>query len=137
MYYTEKSKNNNLTAYAFFKNYFDRITADLDHINKIFNGETEKRPNYKAFYKEKAFCDFYSSIEGSKKIIQDAHKLRNGNPVSHSSASIIENDGTTDDIYRIIENLNMILRRYIVKEQISEKVCSIEEIKRKAICGSD
>ena len=29
MYYTEKAKNNNLTAYAFFKNFFDRITADL------------------------------------------------------------------------------------------------------------
>lgn len=121
MYYTEKSMNNNLTAYAYFKNFFDRVTADLDHINKIFRGVSEKRPNYRGFYKEKAFCDFYKDIEGSTEIIEKAHKLRNENPVSHSSARIIENNSTTIDIYQTIKDLENILHRYILQEEIDSK----------------
>ncbi|MCO4538052.1 hypothetical protein Si100_01866 [Streptococcus infantarius subsp. infantarius] len=123
MYYTEKAKNNNLAAYAYFKNFFDRVTADLDHVNKIFIGESERRPNYKRFFKEKTLCDFYKDINGSAEIIKKAHKLRNGNPVSHSSASIIENSSTTTDIYQTIKDLENILHRYILQEEIDSKCC--------------
>lgn len=121
MYYTEKAKNNNLTAYAYFKNFFDRVTADLDHVNKIFIGESERRPNYNGFFKEKALCDFYKDINGSAEIIKKAHKLRNENPVSHSSARIIENNSTTTDIYQTIKDLENIIHRYILQEEIDSK----------------
>ncbi|MBQ7708147.1 MAG: AbiA family abortive infection protein [Lachnospiraceae bacterium] len=122
MYYTERTKNNNLTAYAYFKSFFDRVTADLDYVNRLYNGEKIKRPNYKAFYKENIFLNFYANIEGSDTIIKKAHELRNGNPVSHSSAKIIEDDKTKDDIYRTISELSMVLRRYVVTEKIYLKV---------------
>lgn len=122
MYYTEKAKNNNLTAYAFFKNFFDRITADLDYVNKLYEGKKEKRPNYNGFYKEGAFCTFYSCIDGSEDIIKRAHKLRNENPVSHSSASLIENDSTSEELYQTIKDLKTLIRRYIVQEDMSSKL---------------
>ena len=122
LYYTEKAKNNNLTAYAYYKNFFDRVTADFDHAIKILNGKSEKRPNYKAFYKENDLIKFYDCIDGSDEILKNAHKLRNGNPVSHSSANILDNDGTTDEIYQIINSLKMILRRYIDLKIISSNV---------------
>lgn len=121
MYYTEKAKNNNLTAYAFFKNYFDRVTADFDYVNKLYEGNAEKHPNYKGFYAMGVFCKFYSCIEGSKEIIERAHKLRNENPVSHSSASLIENDSTTEDLYETIEDLDSLLCRYITQEDMGLK----------------
>lgn len=122
MYYTEKAKNNNLTAYAFFKNFFDRVTADLDYVNKLYEGKKEKRPNYNGFYKEGAFCTFYSCIDGSEDIIKRAHKLRNENPVSHSSASLIENDSTSEELYQTIKGLKTLIRRYIVQEDMSSKL---------------
>ena len=122
LYYTEKAKNNNLTAYAYYKNFFDRVTADFDHAIKILNGKNEKRPNYKAFYKENDLIKFYDCVDGSDEILKNAHKLRNGNPVSHSSANILDNDGTTDEIYQIINSLKMILRRYIDLKIISSNV---------------
>jgi hypothetical protein len=122
MYYTEQAKNNNLTAYAFFKNYFDRVTANLDYVKNLYEGKAEKRPNYRGFYTEGAFCKFYSCIDGSEEIIKRAHKLRNENPVSHSSASLIENDSTTDGLQQTIKDLNTLIRRYIVQEDMVFKI---------------
>ena len=120
MYTVEAAKNNNLTAYAFFKNFFDRLTADLDHIKNIYDGIKEKKPNYKAFYKEKIITDFYSCIEESERIIKKAHQLRNANPVSHSSAYLIENEHTSEDLENIIEELKTIIKRYITQNDISD-----------------
>ena len=122
MYCTEKAKNNNLTAYAFFKNFFDRVTADFDFVNMLHDEKPAKRPNYKAFYKEGAFCKFYSCIYGSEDIIKRAHKLRNENPVSHSSASLIENDSSTENLYLTIKDLKTLIRRYIVQEDMDSKI---------------
>ena len=51
MYCIETYKHNNLSAFAFFKNYFDRITAHLAYQTK-FEPDL-KKPNYKNFYKHR------------------------------------------------------------------------------------
>ena len=86
MFLVEQSKHNNLTKYAFFKSFFDRLTADMVYITKY--EANAKRPNYNRFYKKPEHIEFYSSITGSDKVIENAHKLRNA-PLSHASAEVI------------------------------------------------
>lgn len=111
MYLCEIKRNNFMAAYAYFKNFFDRVTADLDFAYK--NDSHMKKPNYKGFYKEKVFISFYSEIDYSKPIIETAHRLRNANPLSHSSSELIDNESTTDDLKQSIKKLTKLIFKYI------------------------
>lgn len=89
------------TEYAFYKNYFDRFTADLAF---YYNYDPNcKKPNYKGFYKEQAFKTFYKDIDGSEEIIKRAHDLRNANPMSHSSAGLIDKSTTSKDLKVVLK----------------------------------
>ena len=110
MYCVEKKRHNTLAEYAFYKNYFDRFTADLAFYHNY--NPTCKKPNYKGFYKESAFKTFYKEIDGSEEIIKCAHDLRNANPMSHSSAGLIDNSTTSNDLKRCIDNLNSLIDNY-------------------------
>ncbi len=108
MYIVEKNKNNTLSKFAFFKNFFDRMTARFDYyVNP------KKRPGYKNFFKEKVLKSFYSKINGSAKIIEDAHILRNSNPISHASGELIDKDTSSYEIDNNIKDLFGLLRRYL------------------------
>ena len=110
MYWVEQKRHNTLAEYAFYKNYFDRFTADLAF---YYNYEpTCKKPNYKDFYKEKTFKTFYKEIVGAEEIIKRAHELRNANPMSHSSAGLIDKSTTSNDIKKCIEDLNSLIDNY-------------------------
>lgn len=111
MYLCEIKRENYMAAFAYFKNFFDRVTADLDF---TYNRDPRaKEPNYKGFYKENTFISFYSVIEGSEAIIKTAHKLRNANPLSHSSSELIDSESTTDDLKQNINNLTKLIFRYV------------------------
>lgn len=112
MYQVECQKKNNLTAYAFYKNYFDRITADLDYIVRVKSGEYIKRPNYKGFYQKNVLLRFYSSIDSAQETIEKASKLRNENPVAHSSAGLVDKDSTSDDLSMTIRELENLIRLF-------------------------
>ena len=104
MYLCEMKRANYMAAFAYYKNYFDRVTADLDF---EFNQEPKpKKPNYKAFYKEGAFVQFYSGIDGSESVIKMAHKLRNANPLSHSSSELLDSNNTSEELCKSIEDLS-------------------------------
>lgn len=110
MYWVERKRHNTLAEYAFYKNYFDRFTADLAF---YYNYEPScKKPNYKGFYKEQAFKTFYKEIDNSEEIIKRAHDLRNANPMSHSSAGLIDKSTTTKEIKSCIEDLNSLIDNY-------------------------
>ena len=110
MYCIETYKHNNLSAFAFFKNYFDRITAHLAYQTK-FEPDL-KKPNYKNFYKDKSIKKFYSKIPDSDVIIQRAHDLRNANPVAHSSAGLIDRNDTTEELSKSISDLKKIIKEF-------------------------
>ena len=55
---------------------------------------------------------FYKEIDGAKEIINRAHELRNANPMSHSSAGLIDKSTTSNDIKRCIEDLNSLIDNY-------------------------
>ncbi len=115
MYLCELKRENYMAAFAYYKNYFDRVTADLDF---AFNQNNKlKKPNYKGFYKEKSIAEFYKSIEGSKIIIENAHDLRNANPVSHSSSELIDHSNTSKELKESIEKLSGLINKYIEQER--------------------
>ena len=111
MYLCEMKRNNYMAAFAYYKNFFDRVTADLDFAyNPNLRG---KKPNYKGFYKENAFLSFYSEINNSEAIIKKAHKLRNANPLSHSSSELLDKENTTYDLKQNIKGLSSLIFTYV------------------------
>lgn len=111
MYLCELKRENYMAAFAYFKNFFDRTTADLDFTFNL--SHRLKKPNYKGFYKESAFIGFYKGINNSATIIREAHKLRNANPLSHSSSELLDNDNTSTELQKNIEDLLLLIYRYI------------------------
>ncbi|MCD8006646.1 MAG: AbiA family abortive infection protein [Oscillospiraceae bacterium] len=111
MYLCEKKRANYMVAFAYYKNFFDRVTADLD----FAYGENLKlkKPNYKGFYKEEKIIDFYASIKDSEVVIRTAHKLRNANPLSHSSSELLDSDNTSEDLIKSMKSLSELLYEYI------------------------
>jgi IS30 family transposase len=115
MYLCETKRKNNMAAFAYYKNFFDRVTADLDF---VFNENHEgKKPNYKGFYKEKAFVSFYAEVENSETVISTAHNLRNSNPISHSSSGLIDHKNTAKELDDSIKDLSMLIFKYIQKHK--------------------
>ncbi|MGI6090193.1 MAG: Abia family HEPN domain-containing protein, partial [Saccharofermentanales bacterium] len=111
MYLCEMKRENYMVAFAYFKNFFDRVTADLDF---TFNHASKtNKPNYKGFYKENTFISFYSGLDDSKTIIITAHKLRNANPLSHSSSELLDSENTADDLKQSIKDLSSLIYKFV------------------------
>lgn len=112
MYCIEHYRHNNLQAYAFFKNYFDRITAHLAYVTGF--DPSDKKPNYKRFFKNQEIKKVYAKIPQSSVIIDRAHDLRNANPLAHASAGLIEKndskqklDECTKELRKLIEDFRI------------------------------
>lgn len=110
MYRIENSKRNNLAKFAFYKNFFDRFTANMAYATH-YNVKA-KRPEYMHFYNEKEHRDFYSSIPGAEKVIKNAHKLRNANPLSHASAELVDRSNTAEDIENSIVDMARLIEEF-------------------------
>lgn len=101
MYCHYEGSNDMLEAFSYYKSYFDRITAHL-MLYKGVESNTDI-PNYKKYHKEKSIIVAYEKIEFNNSItdiedlIKEAHKLRNQNPINHSSAEAISNDTLNTD----------------------------------------
>lgn len=116
MYLCEMKHSNYMAAFAYYKNYFDRVTADLEYA--FGNNSTSRKPDYKKFYKEKAISDFYESIDGSKDVVSTAHKLRNANPLSHASSELLDRNNTSEDLLKSMKALSKLIYDYIEKNNI-------------------
>lgn len=111
MYKAEYMKGNYLSAYAFYKNFFDRVSADMAF--KAGIGK-DKKPNYTKYYQDKDLISLYCSISDSKQIIKKAHKLRNKNPLDHASAELLDNDSTREELYRNIIDLDELINQFSI-----------------------
>ena len=105
--------------FAYFKNFFDRVTADLEFVFRGVLGL--KKPNYRAFYREGAFVRFYTDIDNSEEIIEEAHELRNANPLSHASSGLLDRENTAEDLKGSIEKLSLLIHKVIEKEDKRRK----------------
>lgn len=112
MYFVEESRGNHLAAYAYYKNHFDRLSAHLAFRSGIDKGN-KRSPNYKGFYDEKVLKKLYAGLADSDAIIRQAHRIRNANPLSHSSAELVDNDNSTSDLQQTIKGLDKLISEYI------------------------
>ena len=115
MYMVEIKKNNYLSAFAYYKNFFDRISARLAY---TINGDQAKgKPNYKAYYREGDLRRLYAGIADADRVIRKAHEIRNSNPLSHSSADLVDSNNSTLDIINSIERLGHLIEAKIAECQ--------------------
>ncbi|MBO5569410.1 MAG: AbiA family abortive infection protein [Clostridia bacterium] len=112
----EKNRANILGAYAYYKNFFDRISADMAYM--AGKDPNSKKPNYKAYYKEGSFKALYGGIADCDAIIEQAHKLRNANPLSHSSADLIDRESSSKDMLEAQEKLDGLIYQYAVMKRL-------------------
>ena len=108
MYCCEMRRYNYMAAFAFYKNFFDRTTADIE-----FKEKQLKKPSYNGAYRKGDLKKFYANIKYSDEIIETAHKLRNANPISHSSSELLDEVNTSEQLIK-----NMYDLRYLVFEYI-------------------
>lgn len=112
MYLAELKRHNIIIAFAYFKNFFDRITAIL-----AFKSGKDKRkgkhPHFNTYYKENEAQSVYKEIHGSQDIIARAWQLRHSNPLSHSSAELWDNDSSQMEILTIIKALKQLISTFI------------------------
>ena len=98
-----------MVAYAYFKTYFDRMTAliaaYIEHVGVDVN----------AYYSEKSLTSVYKKLnqEDAKKIIRKANNLRKHNPLVHSSSEMLGMPDWTESIKNTIDRLTDLIRRGI------------------------
>ena len=109
----EKNRANYLGAYAYYKNFFDRISADMAF--KAGMDPRCRKPNYKKYYTEGAFKTLYAGIPDCDSIIEKAHDLRNDNPLSHSSAGLIDSNSSSKDLTESQKKLDGLIHLYAIK----------------------
>ena len=106
----EQKKSNHLSSYAYYKNFFDRITADMAFQT---GGKAKKNgPSYKSYYHEKDIKSLYSGIRNADSIIEQAHSLRNENPLSHSSAGLIDDNSSSKNLENAKRDLDSLINQY-------------------------
>ena len=111
MYLAENRKHNYLTAYAYYKNFFDRMSADMS-FKAGARGGKDKKPNYGRYYQEKDLKTLYDGFTDADAIISTAHDLRNSNPLDHASAELINRETTRDDLRNCIEDLDGLIDQF-------------------------
>lgn len=104
-YLFEQARNNKIEAFAYYKTYFDRITA------LFFAYTTKNKIREKDFYSVEKLAKVYEDLPeiNSYKIIKKANKLRNENPLVHSSSKLIGRPSFEEDIDACIEQLQKLI----------------------------
>ena len=69
------------------------------------------------FYREGMLIRFYTGVDDSKTVIENAHKLRNANPLSHASSQLLDSNDTSKDLCKSIKALSKLIYGYIDKHK--------------------
>lgn len=98
-----------MEAYAYFKTYFDRMTA------LIAAYVAHADLNIKKYYGETSLVAVYKNLRqnNAEEIIKKANKLRNRNPLVHSSSEMLGMPDWTESIKNTIDRLTDLIRRGI------------------------
>lgn len=99
-----------LSAFSYYKNYCDRLIAYLEyHYN---NNDKLKKPNFNKFYTENSWKEVFKKIDNSDSLIKEIFKIRNTNPVCHSSSELLSRDNMNQDILSCINRTNNLFEKY-------------------------
>lgn len=112
LYFNFKAELDNksyMEAYAYFKTYFDRMTAliaaYIEHADL----------NIKKYYQKTNLVAVYKNLQqnDAEKIIKKANKLRNRNPLVHSSSEMLGMPDWTENIKNMIKKLTDLIKEGI------------------------
>ncbi|XKU94912.1 Abia family HEPN domain-containing protein [Lactobacillus acidophilus] len=112
LYFNFKAELDNksyMEAYAYFKTYFDRMTAliaaYIEHADL----------NIKKYYKKNNLVAVYKNLQqnDAEKIIKKANKLRDRNPLVHSSSEMLGMPDWTENIKNMIKKLTDLIKEGI------------------------
>lgn len=124
MYKCEESLGNFMEAFAYFKNFFDRVTADIccRHKNKIEYGTYYKEGKQHAIYSK--FDD--RSIDGKSPIIHNTMVLRNHNPLAHASSELLDDNSSTTQLEQAQKDLWRLLIQYCNDAVEADSACALD-----------
>lgn len=105
MYKCEESLGNFMEAFAYFKTFFDRVTADI----RCRHNETVK---YEKYYNRKELIKIYSKYERGEEIIVYTMDLRNHNPIAHASSELLDDTSSTIQLKQAQKDLWGLLIQY-------------------------
>jgi len=107
MFKCEASEGNYMEAFAYFKSFFDRVTADIacrrNEISPVV---------YNKFYKESYLKKIYKQYTDSGDIISQAQRLRHSNPLAHASSELLDGVTSTTELKESVEQLWSLLITY-------------------------
>lgn len=116
LYLKSKKDDDTIQSHAYFKTFFDRLTAELVYAFE-FEKSSVTKPRYGEYYKEKQLKNVYGEFENGEKIIRDACKIRNSNPLVHDKAQLIKDSRSRDEILASIDDLGGLIKQLILKYQ--------------------
>ena len=116
MHIYELNNSNYLNAYAYYKNYFDVMTAHFAH-----RVNPKGKFSIESYYRENNLKTFYKAAlpKNEKyidKVLSTTARYRNGNPVCHGSCQMLNSVNQTELLLKNINDLNNILNNYILKK---------------------
>lgn len=106
----EKNRYGHLASYAYYKSFFDRISANMAFLSGKDKGS--KKPNYNKYYKNVHLIELYKGVRGSKEIINEAQRFRNKNPLIHASSELLENNNSSKELKKMEKKLNYLIDSY-------------------------
>jgi len=107
----EKKRNNHMSSFAYFKTFFDRVTADLAF---VFDRQPrDHEPAYQRYYRDKQLIPFYSGLPNSNTIIIAAQRIRDANPLCHASAQSLSRDNSVAEMDQSRKDLIGLLFAYL------------------------
>lgn len=114
MFKFNSQQDNLMVAHSFLKSYFDRYVAILSLFLGI-EGKKNGTPDYKHYYTEGAHKAFLkaNNLEENTNIISKLSKLRNVNPVNHSSAEMLRQvQAYKGDYQQNISDIVQLMNKY-------------------------
>lgn len=106
MYLCENSRKNYMVAYAYYKSFFDRSSADLDRYIK-----KSDKADYKKFYRQSDLNNFYKEFKESTEIIKNSQNLRHNNPLVHGSSELLDKENPSEEILKTINDLQKLINK--------------------------
>ena len=64
------------------------------------------------------FIKLYADVPNSNLVIKTAHKLRNENPLAHSSAGLIDSDSSSAELMNIQNELDCLINQYALNKNL-------------------
>lgn len=117
MYKCEESLGNFMESFAYFKSFFDRVTADI----RCRHNETIK---YDKYYSKPKLLNIYSKYYNGEDIIIHTMDLRNQNPLAHASSELLDDTSSTTQLEQAQKDLWELLIQYCNEEITKDSACT-------------